>query len=60
MQTPFPEIDVLLMQRAAARDNGNYSEADRIRAKLKELGIAIEDGPKGTSWRRIDQTEGHD
>ena len=54
------EIDVLLVQRAAARDNGNYSEADRIRAKLKELGIAIEDGPKGTSWRRIDQTEGHD
>ncbi len=54
------EIDVLLVQRAAARDNGDYSEADRIRAKLKKLGIAIEDGPKGTSWRRIDQTEGHD
>ena len=54
------EIDVLLVQRAAARDNGDYSEADRIRAKLKELGIAIEDGPKGTSWRRIDQTKGHD
>jgi cysteinyl-tRNA synthetase len=54
------EIEALLVQRAAARDNGDYSGADRIRAELKDLGIAIEDGPKGTSWRRIDQVEGDD
>ncbi len=54
------EIEALLVQRAAARDNGDYSGADRIRAELKDLGIAIEDGPKGTSWRRIDQVDGDD
>jgi len=54
------EIEALLVQRAAARDNGDYSGADRIRAELKDLGVAIEDGPKGTSWRRIDQVEGDD
>jgi cysteinyl-tRNA synthetase len=54
------EIEALLVQRAAARDNGDYSEADRIRTELKDSGVAIEDGPKGASWRRIDQVEGQD
>ena len=54
------EVEALLVQRTAARDNGNYSEADRIRTELKDSGVAIEDGPKGTSWRRIDQMEGED
>jgi cysteinyl-tRNA synthetase len=54
------KIEALLKQRTAARDNGDYSEADRIRTELKDSGVAIEDGPKGTSWRRIDQMEGRD
>jgi len=38
----------LRQQYRAARD---WSTADAIRSRLNELGIAIEDGPNGTTWR---------
>ncbi len=38
----------LRQQYRAARD---WSTADAIRTRLNELGIAIEDGPNGTTWR---------
>jgi cysteinyl-tRNA synthetase len=46
-------IERLLEQRAAARKNGDYAAADRIRGDLHDLGVAIEDSPQGTRWRRI-------
>ena len=47
------EIDALLVRRAAARDAGDFSEADWIRDELTALGVVIEDGPDGTRWRRV-------
>jgi cysteinyl-tRNA synthetase len=47
------EIERLLAERRAARARRDFAAADQIRARLAEAGIAIEDGPDGTRWRRI-------
>ena len=38
--------------RLAARKTRNYAEADRIRKELEAAGVILEDGAKGTTWRR--------
>jgi cysteinyl-tRNA synthetase len=47
------EIDSLLTQRDAFRRDRNYREADRIRDRLAERGVVIEDKPGGARWRRV-------
>ena len=47
------EIDSLLAQRDAFRRDRNYREADRIRDRLAERGIVIEDVAGGARWRRV-------
>ena len=48
------DIDVLVQQRLDARKEKNWAEADRIRDRLRELGIELEDTPQGeTIWRRV-------
>jgi len=45
-------IQAMLDSRKDARDRKDFAEADRIRDELQGRGIAIEDGPEGTQWRR--------
>jgi cysteinyl-tRNA synthetase len=46
------EIQGRIEARLAARMQKNYAEADRIRKALEAAGVILEDGPKGTTWRR--------
>ena len=41
------EIQHLVDQRAAARRDKNWEEADRIRGELSGLGYEVEDSPEG-------------
>jgi len=45
-------IENLIRQREKYRQAEQWQLADDIRAKLAELGIALEDTPKGTVWKR--------
>jgi cysteinyl-tRNA synthetase len=45
-------IKQLIEARAAARAAQDIAEADRVRDSLKEMGIVLEDGASGTSWKR--------
>lgn len=44
-------VDYLLELRDQARGEKAFDRADAIRARLLEMGIAIEDTPAGTRWR---------
>ena len=46
------EIEALIKARNDARAAKNWPAADAARNRLNELGIVLEDGPQGTSWRR--------
>jgi len=46
-------IEELLNKRKEARKNKNFIEADKIRTKLQEMKIEIEDTSDGTIWRSI-------
>jgi cysteinyl-tRNA synthetase len=45
-------VDELVTARGEAKKRRDFAEADRIRAELAAEGIALEDGPGGTTWRR--------
>jgi cysteinyl-tRNA synthetase len=46
-----PFIELLIALRKELREAKQYQLADRIRSGLGELGIALEDGPSGTTWK---------
>ncbi len=49
---PAAEVEALIEKRNQARKDRDFQAADAIRDQLAEAGIAIEDGPDGTTWRR--------
>ena len=46
-------VEEQLADRAAARQRRDFSAADGIRKALEEKGIAIEDSPTGTRWKKV-------
>jgi cysteinyl-tRNA synthetase len=46
------EIEAAIAARQAARKAKDFKEADRLRDDLKARGVILEDGPKGTTWKR--------
>ncbi|MBI2909191.1 MAG: cysteine--tRNA ligase [Chloroflexi bacterium] len=46
-----PFIDLLISTRADLRAAKQFQLADRIRSQLAELGVLLEDTPKGTVWK---------
>lgn len=46
-------VESRLAGRREARGRRDFAEADRIRAELVGRGIAIEDTPSGTKWKRV-------
>jgi cysteinyl-tRNA synthetase len=49
-----PFIELLVQLRDDLREAKLYDLSDRVRARLAELGIALEDTAEGTRWRRRD------
>jgi len=47
-----PYIELLLETRRALREAKQWALADKIRDRLSELGVVLEDAPKGTVWKR--------
>jgi cysteinyl-tRNA synthetase len=46
------EIEAMIAKRTQARGDRDFAEADRVRDELDGLGIILEDGPDGTTWKR--------
>ncbi|MCT8721123.1 cysteine--tRNA ligase [Glaesserella parasuis] len=46
------EIEALIKRRNEARASKNWAVADEARNKLTAMGIVLEDGANGTTWRR--------
>lgn len=47
------EIEALIKERNDARKAKDWARADAARDKLKAMHIELEDGPSGTTWRRV-------
>ena len=47
-----PFIDLLVELRNDLRAAKQFELADRVRSRLADAGITLEDGPEGTRWRR--------
>jgi len=47
-----PFVELLIELRSQLRAAKNWPLADEVRDRLSALGITLEDGPSGTTWRR--------
>ncbi|QLF92344.1 cysteine--tRNA ligase [Pseudomonas sp. ABC1] len=48
------QVEALIAARLQARAEKNWAESDRIRDELAGLGVVLEDGKGGTTWRFAD------
>ncbi len=46
-------IELLIELRQAARARRDFEQADAIRERLRELGVVLEDTPRGTRWKLV-------
>jgi cysteinyl-tRNA synthetase len=46
------EIEALIKLRNDSRASKDWANADVARDKLAQMGIVLEDGPEGTTWRK--------
>ncbi|SEH64780.1 cysteinyl-tRNA synthetase [Halopenitus malekzadehii] len=44
-------VDLVLDLREAAREAGEYERADELRDALEDVGVVVEDGPEGPTYR---------
>ena len=44
-------IEELIKKRNSARENKNFSLADNLREELISMGVEIQDGPDGVTWK---------
>jgi len=44
------DIEKMINERTAAREKKDWAAGDKIRNKLLEHGIELQDGPEGTTW----------
>jgi len=47
-----PFMELLIEMRRDLRANKQYAQADKIRDQLLKLGVVLEDGARGTTWKR--------
>ncbi len=45
------QVNALIAERIEARKRKQWARSDQIRDQLKEMGVSIEDGKDGTTWR---------
>jgi cysteinyl-tRNA synthetase len=50
-------IELLLEVRAKARDDKQFETADLVRARLRELGIRVDDLREGQRWKCVGPAE---
>ncbi len=47
------QIEQMIQKRTEAKKQKDWATADAIRTQLTDMGIALEDGPNGTTWKKI-------
>jgi cysteinyl-tRNA synthetase len=45
------QINRMIRERHEARRKKDWKRADEIKESLASMGISLEDGPNGTTWR---------
>jgi cysteinyl-tRNA synthetase len=46
------EIEKRIKKRNDAKSNKDFATADAVRSDLADMGVVLEDGPDGTTWKR--------
>ncbi|MDR1448157.1 MAG: cysteine--tRNA ligase [Candidatus Ancillula sp.] len=49
------QVEKLISNRTAAKKRKDFEEADKIRNELLNLGIEVEDGVNGSTWKVLDR-----